>query len=65
MEKILVIEDNLPEAKIIVNILKKNGYEATFASDGMTGIRDLENNFYDLVLTDLMMPDHKNYSPDP
>lgn len=57
MEKILVIEDNIPEAKIIVSVLKGKGYEASLASDGMTGIRELENNYFDLVLTDLMMPD--------
>ncbi|MBU2621868.1 MAG: sigma-54 dependent transcriptional regulator [Proteobacteria bacterium] len=57
MEKILVVEDNLFEAKIIVSVLKGKGYEASLASDGVTGIRELENNSYDLVLTDLIMPD--------
>lgn len=57
MEKILVIEDDLLEAKVIVNVLKGKGYEVAFASNGVTGIRELENNYYDLVLTDLMMPD--------
>jgi DNA-binding NtrC family response regulator len=57
MEKILVIDDNILEAKLIADILKGNGYEAVFAQDGESGIRELANHRYDLVLTDLMMPD--------
>lgn len=57
MEKILVIDDNILEAKLIADILKGNGYEAVFASDGESGIRELANYRYDLVFTDLMMPD--------
>lgn len=57
MEKILVIDDNVLEAKLIADILKGKGYEAVFAKDGESGIRELANHSYDLVLTDLMMPD--------
>lgn len=57
MEKILVIDDNILEAKLIADILKGNGYEAVFVQDGESGIRELANHRYDLVLTDLMMPD--------
>ena len=57
MEKILVIDDNILEAKLIADILKSKGYEAVFAKDGESGIRELANHSYDLVLTDLMMPD--------
>jgi len=57
MEKILVIDDNILEAKLIADILKGNGYEAVFAPDGESGIREIANHRYDLVLTDLMMPD--------
>ncbi|MBU4037885.1 MAG: response regulator, partial [Proteobacteria bacterium] len=57
MENILIIDDNLVEAELIVNILKEKGYESTFAPDGASGIKELDTNHYDLVLTDLMMPD--------
>ena len=57
MEKILVIDDNILEAKLIADILKSKGYEAVFAKDGESGIKELANHSYDLVLTDLMMPD--------
>lgn len=56
MQKILIIDDNLLEAELIINILKENGYESTFAPDGASGIKELDINHYDLILTDLMMP---------
>lgn len=56
MEKILIIDDNLVEAELIANILQEKGYESVFAPDGASGIKELETNHFDLVLTDLMMP---------
>ncbi|MBU1052840.1 MAG: sigma-54 dependent transcriptional regulator [Proteobacteria bacterium] len=56
MQKILIIDDNLTEAELIVNILKEKGFESTSAPDGASGIKELDTNHYDLVLTDLMMP---------
>lgn len=56
MEKILIIDDNLTEAELIVNILQEKGFESTSAPDGAAGIKELDTNHYDLVLTDLMMP---------
>ncbi|MDQ1330865.1 MAG: hypothetical protein QG578_1130, partial [Thermodesulfobacteriota bacterium] len=57
MGNILVIDDDPLDAKLIVNVLKNNGYDAAFVTNGASGISELENNRYDLVLTDLMMPD--------
>lgn len=57
MGNILVIDDDPVDAKMIVSVLKNKGYEAAFVTDGASGVRELENNRYDLVLTDLMMPD--------
>jgi DNA-binding NtrC family response regulator len=57
MGNILIIDDDPLDAKLIVNVLKNKGYEANFVTDGAAGIKELENNRYDLVLTDLMMPD--------
>lgn len=57
MPKILVIDDNPDILKLIVDILKSNDYEVTAAPGGEAGIRELESYDYDLVLTDLIMPD--------
>jgi len=57
MPKILVIDDNPDILNLIVDILKSNDYEVTAAPGGEAGIRELESYDYDLVLTDLIMPD--------
>jgi len=57
MTGILVIDDNPAIIKLIAKILKANDYEVSTASGGESGIKKLEKNDYDLVFTDLMMPD--------
>ncbi len=57
MPKILIIDDNPDVLKLIVDILKSNDYEVTAALGGEAGIRELESDYYDLVLTDLIMPE--------
>lgn len=57
MTSILVIDDNPAIIKLMAKILKANNYEVSTASGGELGIKKLEKNDYDLVFTDLMMPD--------
>jgi len=57
MDRILVIDDNPDILTLIVNILEQNDYEVTAAESGAAGLKELENNDYELVLTDLKMPE--------
>ena len=57
MAKILIVDDNPEVLKLIANILETNDYEVETASKGESAIKKLESNDYDVVLTDLMMPD--------
>ena len=57
MVKILVIDDDPVILDVIAEILRVNNYETITAPNGGTGIRELESNHYDIVITDLMMPD--------
>ena len=57
MAKILVVDDNPDVLKLIANILESNDYEVKTVSNGASAIKELESNDYDMVLTDLMMPD--------
>jgi DNA-binding NtrC family response regulator len=57
MAKILVVDDNPDVLKLIADILSSNNYEVKTASSGASAIKELESNDYDMVLTDLMMPD--------
>ena len=57
MARILVIDDDPVILEVIAEILRKNGYEVVTAPNGKSGIRETKNNYFDLVLTDLVMPD--------
>ena len=56
MSTILVIDDDGAHLNVVVEILKGSGYEVKAAPSGEAGLKEIEDNDYDLVLTDLMMP---------
>jgi len=56
-EKILVIDDEDFILQLAKDILTKTNYEVKTISDGNEGIRLLENGKFDLLLTDIRMPD--------
>ncbi|TKH38806.1 DNA-binding response regulator [Paenibacillus polymyxa] len=55
-QHILLIEDDLSIAKMLLKALTKEGYNLTTASDGEEGLNAFERHTYDLILVDLMMP---------
>jgi len=56
-EKILVIDDSPEILNLFSDYLRSEGYEVETAENGAKGISLIEKNFYDLILTDLRMPD--------
>ena len=54
--KILVCEDNLLLLKTVEHTLNKQGYEVLKALDGGEGIRILQQEKVDLLITDINMP---------
>jgi len=56
MARILLIDDDPIILEVIAETLGANGYEVVTAPTGESGIKELETNHYDLVLTDLVMP---------
>jgi len=59
--RLLVVEDNLVNQKVVVTTLYKRGYEIEVASNGLVALdllqkAKLENNRFDLVLMDVQMP---------
>lgn len=54
--KILVCEDNILTLKTLEYSLKKEGHEVSKAVDGDQGIRILDKQEIDLVITDINMP---------
>ena len=57
MARVLIVDDDPVILEVIGDILKKNDYEVVAAPNGAAGIRELERKYFDLVLTDLVMPD--------
>ncbi|MGN9168017.1 response regulator transcription factor [Paenibacillus polymyxa] len=55
-QHILLIEDDLSIAEMLLKALTKEGYNLTTAYDGEEGLIAFERHTYDLVLVDLMMP---------
>lgn len=53
---ILIIEDDADVLSMMVKHLMKEGYEVITAVDGMEGLKKLETEAYDLVITDIVMP---------
>jgi len=57
MSRVLVIDDDPVILEVIAEILKTNDYEVVTSPDGESGMKELAGDYYDFVLTDLMMPD--------
>ena len=56
MEKILIVEDELKISRIIDLQLKYAGYDTDLAYNGAEAIEKANQNTYDLILLDVMMP---------
>lgn len=56
MASILIVEDEKQISKVMKLYLEKEGYIVEIASDGKIADNLIENNTYDLVVLDIMMP---------
>jgi DNA-binding response OmpR family regulator len=61
MIKILVVEDEKAISDLIVFNLKRNGYQCTALYDGKSAADLLEDNTFDLILLDIMLPEINGY----
>jgi len=57
MKRVLVIEDNADNMKLITFILEKNGYGTIRAENGKTGIELALKEKPDFILLDIQLPD--------
>jgi len=54
---ILVAEDNLFNQQLIIQILKKLGYEVDLAENGNEAVNLFDKKIYDMILMDMQMPE--------
>ncbi len=54
--KVLVVEDNVLNAKFAEAVLRRMGHKADFAPNGKIGVEKYLANDYDLILMDIQMP---------
>jgi DNA-binding NtrC family response regulator len=57
MIHILIIEDDIAVQEMLRKTLEREGYQVTTASNGRIGIREYHNQVFDVVITDLIMPE--------
>jgi DNA-binding response OmpR family regulator len=55
-QRILVVDDDRDSRQLSVDVLIGSGYDVEGANDGAAGWEALQNNSYDLVITDNKMP---------
>ncbi|SKA86066.1 DNA-binding response regulator, OmpR family, contains REC and winged-helix (wHTH) domain [Clostridium sp. USBA 49] len=54
--RILIVEDELPLAEALTQILKKNNYTVDAVNDGESGLDNALSDIYDLIILDIMLP---------
>ena len=57
MARILIIDDDETIRSVFKRFLSGQGYDVEVAADGRQGLRCLEEHSFDLVITDIMMPE--------
>lgn len=58
MAKILLIDDMAGVRRTVSAVLKRAGHEVTEANDGGAGLQLIKSDRFDLVITDMLMPNH-------
>ena len=56
-KRILVVDDEVPLASLIAEILSAEGHRVDIAPNGLAALARVEHNEYDLILSDLRMPE--------
>src|SRR5881409_3285450 len=62
MERILIIEDELPMRTALADVLEAEGYRILTAGDGESGLHRAIEEKPDLILLDIMMPKLDGYA---
>ena len=61
MFKILIAEDDRELRQLFQHVLTKNGYAAVGVSNGWEALAAMDTSYYDLIISDIMMPKLDGY----
>ena len=56
MFKVLIAEDDLDLRQLFSRVLTKNGYSVVGVSNGAEALEEMEKSFFDIIISDIMMP---------
>ena len=62
MFKILIAEDDRELRQLFEHVLCKSGYLVTGVSNGREALQALDESYYDLIISDIMMPEMDGYA---
>lgn len=62
MSRILIVDDEINIRDLIKKYAKFENYEVDEATNGMEAIEKVENNQYDIIIMDVMMPELDGFS---
>jgi len=54
--RILIVEDEKSMREVLKILLEEEGYDTTSAADGLQAIEKIQQDIFDLVITDIKMP---------
>lgn len=61
MPRILIVDDDENLRKVLEKLLTIKGHEVRTAENGIDAIKLMEHESFDLVITDILMPDMDGY----
>lgn len=61
MTHILVVEDDREICQLYSRVLTKNGYQVTGVANGQEAMNAIEQTYFDLIISDIMMPVMNGY----
>lgn len=56
MLNLLIAEDDCELRQLFTHVLLKNGYTVKGVSNGKEALEEMDNSYYDLIISDIMMP---------
>ncbi len=59
--EVLVVDDTVPNLKLLVDLLSGHGYKVRAAPNGVLALQAVDVNIPDVILLDIMMPDLNGY----